>query len=244
MLIASLEDDPGQATRIRQLLERDGHECRSYTLGAALLRDLRQETFDLLLIDWLLPDISGYDVLGWVRTHLSFDLPVLFLTARSLEEDIVAALRAGADDYLIKPFRSAELSARVEALLRRVRGRMREGQSFSVGVFHIDPERKVIECAGVQVPLTGREFDLALLFFRNVGRMVSRQYIADVIWGRELDAMSRTIDTHVSRLRAKLGRHAVHGVRLRTVYAHGWRLEELPVFDGGGRVGDDRWVAV
>ncbi|MPV71582.1 response regulator transcription factor [Burkholderia sp. BE17] len=232
MLIASLEGDSGQAKWIRELLEQDGYECRSYASGGGFLSDLRSVRFDLLLVEWKLTDISGLEVLLRMRGDLSSSIPVLFLTSRSSEEDVVAALRAGADDYLVKPYRSAELRARVAALLRRAYGQRQDDLPFSIGAFRIDPARCRIERNGRDAQLTAREYDLALFLFRNAGRTISRQQISQVIWGREPETMSRTIDTHISRLRAKLGLRPEYAVRICTVYGQGWRLEEVEALDG------------
>ena len=117
MRIAILDDDESQVGVISHLLSKTGFTCHGFSAGKALLKRLRRESFDLLILDWSVPDISGTEVLAWVRSNVSQRVPVLFVTGRTSENDIVAGLAAGADDYMIKPLRSSELVARVQALL-------------------------------------------------------------------------------------------------------------------------------
>ena len=119
MRIAALDDDPLQLEFFTHALTAMGHACRTYTTGAALLKDLRRETFDLLIVDWQLPDIEGPEIITWVRQQLDTELPILFVTHRQSESDIVQGLGCGADDFMVKPVRLAEFKARVGALLRR-----------------------------------------------------------------------------------------------------------------------------
>ena len=119
MRIAALDDELSQLELIRHTMDGIGHECHVYTEGKALLRDLRLQTFDLLILDWTLPDIAGPSVVKWVREELASRIPILFVTNRRDEADMVAGLSAGADDFMVKPIRVPELEARVRALLRR-----------------------------------------------------------------------------------------------------------------------------
>jgi DNA-binding response OmpR family regulator len=155
-------------------------------------------------------------------------LPVLFTTGRDREEDIVYALKSGADDYLVKPLRRLEFLARVDALLRRSRGHGREEDApIEAGAFHIDPRGRTLHRDGVAVELTQKEFEMAALLFRNVGRLLSRAYLLDTVWGISAEVSTRTVDTHASQLRIKLGLYPEGGWRLSAVYQHGYRLERL-----------------
>ncbi|AGW88442.1 MULTISPECIES: response regulator transcription factor [Cupriavidus] len=210
--IASLEDAPADVALIRQVIASAGHECVSFGESRRLLLALRDAGFDLLLLlDWQMPDLSGREVLAWMRTNLDRRVPVMFLTCRDAEHDIVNALTAGADDYMVKPVRQAELAARIECL--------------RLGDYAFDCATRKVTCNGHPVGLTPKEFDLAVLLFRNEGRIVTRDHITAAVWGREISPMSRTIDAHVSRVRSKLDLHAAHGLRLTPVYTHGYRLE-------------------
>jgi DNA-binding response OmpR family regulator len=154
-------------------------------------------------------------------------VPVLFTTARDAEADIVQALKAGADDYLVKPLRKQELLARVEALGRRARPKPRTAEHLKLAEFDVDVDRRVVNRHGVEVDLTQKDFDLAVFLFRNVGNLVSRGHILESVWGRTSDLNTRTVDTHVSRLRSKLGLVPENGWKLTAVYQHGYRLEQV-----------------
>ncbi|NYT64186.1 response regulator transcription factor [Alcaligenaceae bacterium] len=226
MHIASLEDDPAQAQLIHDTLVSNGHECTGYKLGKDLLFALaRPHAFDLLLLDWEIPDISGLEVVRWVRTNLGYTIPVMFLTSRTLEEDLVAGLQAGADDYMIKPVRQNELLARLDALVRRNNPSSSQEQPFNCGAYEIDPTIDAIRLQGKKIELAPKEYELALLLFRNPGKLFSRDVLSNRVWNREIPATSRTLDTHLSNLRRKLSLSAEHGVRLNSSYALGYRLE-------------------
>lgn len=226
MYIASVEDDKGQSALIREILTSAGYACESFQSGGQFLRTLREHAFDLVVLDWQLPDMSGYDILTWVRQNFGRHPPILFLTSRSLERDIVMGLDAGADDYMIKPVRRSEFIARVAALLRRTSIVKRSGEvSFAVGDYVIDANARTISLRQMPIAISPREFDLALFLFCNVGRLVSRDVIEKSIWGRTTESRSRTVDTYLSRLRLKLCLSPENGVRLVSVYSYGYRFE-------------------
>ena len=192
-----------------------------------MLGQLRRESYDMLIIDWQVPDLSGSEVLRWAREKLSPNLPVLFMTSRSGEDDIVAGLAAGADDYMIKPIRRGELVARVQALLRRAYPSQNPIEQIQFGDYIFESRTGRLIVDGNSVDVTQKEFDLALLFFRNLGRPLSRAYILEAVWARDVEVPSRTMDTHVSRVRSKLQLRPEHGFRLAPVYSYGYRLEQI-----------------
>ena len=220
-----MEDDTDQAEHLRLLLEESGHTVHVFSRGRALLSKLAHESYDLIIIDWEVPDISGIEVLRTARGQLLSNTPILFLTHRDTEHDIVEALQAGADDFLVKPLREAEFLARVQALGRRLRPEA--GLAIDVPPYRIDVDRSVLYRDGAPIELTRREFDVALFFFRNLGKVVSRAHILESVWGRGGEVTTRTVDTHVSRLRSSLGLSAASGVRLTPVYGYGYRLETI-----------------
>ena len=177
-----------------------------------------------------MPDISGTEVLAWVRSNVSQRVPVLFVTGRTSENDIVAGLAAGADDYMIKPLRSSELVARVQALLRRAYPEAVHDQ-ITFGGYRFETSRNEVHFETEQGPrvalLTQKEFDLAIMLFRNSGRPLSRSHIREVVWGRDIEIPSRTMDTHISRIRTKLEMRPEHGFRLVPVYSYGYRLDRV-----------------
>ena len=227
MRIAILEDDVGQAAGLEALLSGDGHQVHVFTRGRVLLASLAVQSYDLLVLDWGLPDLSGLEVLATARPWLRGRTPVLFLTQRDAEADVVAALEGGADDYMTKPPRERELLSRVRALGRRAVVAPAEESRFTAGPFLVDVTRQRIERDGVPIPLTRREFDVAVLLCRNLGKVLSRAHILEAVWGRGDSTTTRTVDTHISRLRAALGLSAASGLRLTPVYGYGYRLESV-----------------
>jgi DNA-binding response OmpR family regulator len=227
MRVAIVEDDPSQSDLVRVWLAGAGHSCHVFARGREFMRVMARDSFDVLLLDWELPDVNGDAILAWVRANIRDSIPVLFTTARDAEADIVKALRAGADDYLVKPLRKQELLARVEALGRRSRPQPRVSSALRVAEFEIDLDRRLVTRHGAAVDLTQKDFDLAVFLFRNVGNLVSRGHILESVWGRTSDLNTRTVDTHISRLRSKLGLVPENGWKLTAVYQHGYRLEQL-----------------
>jgi DNA-binding response OmpR family regulator len=226
MRIAILEDDPALADQMAHALEAAGHGTQRFRTGAALVTALKRDTFDLLVLDWNLPDTSGIEVLSWAREHLDGAPPVLFVTSRGDEADIVRALNLGADDYVVKPIKVAELQARVGALLRRsFPTQVADVQVF--GDMRFDVGRQAVIVRGQEVIVTNKEFSLALLLFQNLDRPLSRAYLLDKIWGISPDLQTRTLDAHVSRIRTKLGLRPEAGYRLAPVYSYGYRLEKF-----------------
>ncbi|MDY7573401.1 response regulator transcription factor [Actimicrobium sp. CCI2.3] len=227
MRIAVLDDDRTQTDLVCQVLTAAGHVCHPFQSGKEMLNQLRRESFDMLIIDWQVPDLSGADVLRWAREKLPAVLPVLFMTSRSGEDDIVAGLAAGADDYMIKPIRRGELVARVQALLRRAYPTQNTIEQIQFSHYIFEPRTGRLLDHGEAVELTQKEFDLALLLFRNLGRPLSRAYILEAVWSRDVEIPSRTMDTHVSRVRTKLKLRPENGFRLAPVYSYGYRLEQV-----------------
>ncbi|MDF3035622.1 MAG: response regulator transcription factor [Paucimonas sp.] len=227
MRIAVLDDDRSQTDLVCQVLSAAGHTCHAFVSGRDLLNQLRRESFDMLVIDWQVPDLSGPEVLKWAREKLTSNMPVLFMTSRSSEDDIIAGLAAGADDYMIKPLRRGELLARVHALLRRAYPEQAAAEQIQYGQFVFETRTGRLTRDGVAIDVTQKEFDLALLFFRNLGRPLSRAYILEAVWSRDIELPSRTMDTHVSRVRSKLQLRPENGYRLAPVYSYGYRLEQV-----------------
>ncbi|RZT38486.1 response regulator transcription factor [Cupriavidus agavae] len=208
---------------------RADHECRTFSDGRRMLLTLRRVSFDLLLLEWRVAGMGGMEILEWARAHLDPRIPVMFLAAHDDEADIAAALGAGADDYMLKPIRPVELAARVGALLRRAYPDIGAcGDSLiTCGAFTFDVLARQATRHGAVITLTPKEFELALLLFRNEGRVVPREHMVLAIWGRDIPPMSRTIDTHISRVRNKLGLWDENGVRVQPVYTYGYRLERV-----------------
>ncbi len=226
MRISILEDDPDQLALLKRWLVEDGHDVHGYIAGREAMKHAGRESFDLFLLDWQVPDVSGADVLMWLRTNVSRTVPVLFVTVRDSEQDIVFALENGADDYMVKPARRQELLARVHALLRRAYPREEE-KHLSFPPFDIDIARGEIRRDGERIDLTPKEFELTVVLFRNVGRLLSRGHLQESVWGRSGDLITRTVDTHVSQVRKKLDLRIETGFRVVPIYNYGYRLEQI-----------------
>lgn len=226
MRIAVLEDDESQRDWMSSFLIALGHVCHSFSTAEALLREIRRENFDLLVLDWNLPDMSGLEVTRWVRANIQIRVPVLFVTCHVDESDLVEALKAGADDYMCKPVRVPELLARLHALLRRAYPDQASDVLVS-GDYAFDQKAKTLTIKGELIELKHREYELAYLLFSRLGELLSRKYLQESVWGGQADAVSRTLDTHISRLRVKLDLKPENGYRLSSVYSLGYRLESL-----------------
>ena len=227
MRIAVLDNDRSQADLICQVLSSAGHACLSFDNAKELLGQLRKDNYDMLILDWQVADLSGVEVMRRAKEKLPSNTPIMFLTSSSAEDDIVAGVGAGADDYMIKPLRRGEMVARVQALLRRAYPAQNGAEQLQFGpyIFETRPGRLLMD--GEVIDVTHKEFYLALLFFRNIGRPLSRAYIHEAVWIRETAVPSRTMDTHVSRVRNKLQLKPENGFRLVPVYSYGYRLEKL-----------------
>ena len=230
MRIALLEDDPEQAAIVTLWLTEAGHSCRAFARGRDFTNELARESYDLCLVDWQVPDLSGLEVLRWIRQRITNPLPVLFVTARDQEADIVEALTAGADDYLVKPLRRLEFLARIGVLARRHQAALPQADSFVAEPFNFDLKTRKLTHADQPIAMTPKDFDVALFLFRNAERLLSRGHLFEAVWGKTVALDTRTVDTHISRVRRKLGlkgsvAEGGSGWRLISVYQHGYRLE-------------------
>ena len=225
MRILLLEDDPLQLELAQSWLEGNGHSVTATSSGDAALKALERDSFDLAIFDWMVPGLSGQELLRWVRKRQK-RLPVMFATARDDELEVATVLNLGADDYVVKPLRRLEFLARVDALGRRA-GLLgaNADDPFDIGPYHVDPRRRAISLAGRAIKMTPRMAEVALLLFRKRGELVSRAELYEQVWGQREALDSRTVDTHVSRLRQALELDGRHGWRLSSVYHHGYRLE-------------------
>lgn len=225
MNFAVVEDSRSQAEVLKALLKSEGYQVEVFAEGRACIEALKTRSFDFFIVDWTLPDIGGDEVLKAIRERCGWDVPVIFCTARTEEEDAADILRLGADDYVPKPIRYMEFMARVQAILRR-----RKAAAPSVlrmGNIEVDHDGRRIRVAGQDIDLTQREFDLAVVFLQNVGRVLAREELLSTVWAREADVDTRTVDTHTSRLRKKLGLSGESGLMLSSVYGQGYRLDTV-----------------
>lgn len=216
MQIAVVEDDDGVGDALVEALGTHGHEAVRMRRGSDLL--LGHRGMDAVILDLGLPDADGLQVLRQLRAVS--DVPVVILTARDDERSVVRGLRGGADDYLVKPARLAELLARLDVVTQRRRATgPSAGQTVTEGDVVVDLAAREVEVGGAPVALTAKEFELLEVLVTRPGAAVSRQQLMDAVWGDAYVAISRTLDVHMTGLRAKLGRPGL----ISTIRGYGYR---------------------
>lgn len=224
--ILVVEDHPGVAAGLRAALEADRHSVDTVGDGETALARVRDTAPDLVILDVMLPGMDGFTVLERMRAA-GGDVPVLLLTALGEEMDKVRGFRAGADGYAVKPIGVLELQARVDALLRR-RGSATAGTTWRFGPFTVDAATRTVRRGDAAVELSRREFDLLVHLLRLDGRVASRAELLREVWGYPRAVPTRTVDTHMKSLRAKLGDEGSDPRWLITVRKVGYRLDPGP----------------
>ena len=207
MKILVVDDEKLLVKGIKFNLENEGYEVETAYDGAAAVELARRESFDLIILDWMMPVLSGSDACMKIREFS--DVPVIMLTARSEDADKLLGFACGADDYVTKPFNILELKARIRALLRRSNAAATERRSrnlLTVGELSLDMEQRVAIRDGVTIDLTAKEFALMELLMKNPRRVYSRENLMDLVWGYAYAGDYRTVDVHIRRLREKLER--------------------------------------
>lgn len=223
MRIGILEDDAAQAAIYKLLFSTDQFEQEIYGTTSDFLDALKHEQFDILIIDWMLPEGTAEEALKWVRANLGWDIPVICVTSCKEEADVVNVLNLGADDYFIKSPKYFELQARVQALARRSQAGRPTVLHF--GPYEIHQDNQEIVFSGKTVDLTQKEYELACYLFKNPNRLLSRIHLLENIWGLMADVDTRTVDTHISRIRRKLEfSNPQNNWDILTVYGYGYRL--------------------
>ncbi|MDE1914566.1 MAG: response regulator transcription factor [Sphingomonadales bacterium] len=225
MRIAIADDDTAFVDFLKNVTSADGHSCVVFNDGQSLVTQLQRETFDLVILDWHMPRLTGPEVLGWIHQNLEVPPPVIMLTSQYNKSDIARTLSEGADDFIVKPETAAVISARIDAVLRRTSQRNAPQRHIDFGGYRFDRLESTVSFDGEEQKLTAKEFSLALLFFQNTNRPLSRGYLLDMIWNSVAGLPTRTLDVHVSHIRAKLKLAAGRGYRLQTIVSYGYRLE-------------------
>lgn len=214
--ILIVEDDATISDLIKLNLKMVGYETRQAYDGTQALEIIEKEEFDLILLDVMLPKLDGFSIIGKIKHK---DMPVIFLTAKASIVDKVQGLKMGADDYIVKPFESVELLARIEAVLRRY-GKKKDILSFKDLEIYL--EQMIVKKQGNIIDLTLKEFELLNLFIRNKGIALSREKLLEKVWGYDYLGETRTVDMHIQKLRKKLDLEG----EIKTVYKVGYRLED------------------
>ncbi len=196
--ILIVEDDESIAQMMRLCLVKNNYVCDVCYDGAEGARMIEENTYDLVLLDIMLPGIDGMELMDYIR---QFDVPVIFVTAKASVEDRVKGLRAGAEDYIVKPFDLQELLARIETVLRRYN---KQSRVIETGEIKIDTMSRTVTLRGKEVSLSMKEYDLLLYLVRNAGIALYRERIYEVVWQEPYYSNTRTIDLHIQRLKKKL----------------------------------------
>jgi DNA-binding response OmpR family regulator len=232
MRIAALNDDLAQLALVAQIVGATGSYCHTFQDVGSFTRSMLRETYDLVILDWSLRGDESMEIARWIRLRKPTNMPILLMACKSKEADVVEALSCGADDFVCKPIVPGELGARIKSLLRRAYGYGLTNDCV-LGDWRVSEQSRLLTFRGTRIDLTPREFDLALLFFRNVGRVLSRSYVHDVLWAKE-GAARRSLATHVSRLRRKLRFGGATGYQLTSVYSYGYRLQPIDSSSSAG----------
>jgi DNA-binding response OmpR family regulator len=220
MRILVVEDDQKVASFVGRVLTEEGYSVDRSATGADAMAQARSGVYELILLDWMLPDLDGLELCRQLRRD-GLSVPILMLTARDQVRERVLALDAGADDYLVKPFEIEELVARINALLRRAQGHAR----LKLGPLDIDRAQRRVLLDGEPLDLTTREMALLLHFAHRVDRVVTRSELLSQVWSIRFDPESNVVEVHISRLRDKLGKYEW---MIETVRGRGYRFRTRP----------------
>ncbi len=222
--ILVVDDEKRIVDIVKAYLERDGYKVLTAGDGRSALEVARREHPDLIILDLMLPEVSGWDVCRTLRK--SSDVPIIMLTARDETSDKIVGLELGADDYVSKPFDPKELVVRVKAVLRRYRAGIEPPTLLRAGLLSMDVQRRAVRVGDQQVDLTATEFDLLRALMESPGRVFSRMQLLDRVQGDSYEGYERTIDSHVKNLRKKIEPDAEHPTYVVTVYGVGYKLGE------------------
>ena len=214
--ILIVDDEPAIAALISRVLTAAGYTCQAVTSSEKAADLIEQNRYDLVLLDVMMPKMDGYELLEYIRPT---GTPSIFVTAKDAVSERVRGLHSGADDYIVKPFAPAELTARVEAVLRRTG---RATVQYSLWGCTVDTAACRVTRAGQEIKLTRKEYELLLLLLRGRGTALYRDYLYETLWGDDMSLDTRTLDTHITRLRKKLDL----GDKLHAVRQVGYMLEK------------------
>jgi DNA-binding response OmpR family regulator len=232
MHIAFLEDEPIIAAQTEEFLRADGHSVVVFNSGRALLRSLRRQTFDLFILDWNVDDLSGMQVMREIRQQARLNTPIIFLTHRQFERDVVEAFESGADDYCTRPVREKELLARIKVLQRHFYGVPTTHSNPTLHGYTFNAVSNTVtwvhELQTQSARLSDKEFKLAHFFFESANRPISRTRLLREIWGSEDNTMTRTLDVHICRVRSRLGLSSTsENFQLKAIHGFGYKLINL-----------------
>ena len=220
-MIYYVEDDASIRNLVVYTLSMTGFPAKGFERSAPFWAEMHREKADLILLDLMLPGENGLSVLRELKTRRdTMGTPVILITAKDGEDDVVQGLELGADDYIAKPFGIMELIARVKAVLRRC-GPGEEREIIEVDEIRMDTGRHTVQVSGREIALTLKEYELLRVLMQKPGRLIEREALIDAVWSRDYMGASHTLDAHIQTLRSKLGSS---GSRIQTVYGCGYRI--------------------
>ncbi|CAN5367092.1 two-component sensory transduction protein RegX [soil metagenome] len=225
MRILIVEDEKSLSEPLAFLLGREGYETTIAADGPSAIAEFERNGSDLVLLDLMLPGIPGTEVCRQIRTHSQ--VPIIMLTAKDSEVDVVVGLELGADDYVTKPYSTRELLARIRAVLRR-RVETEEEENLAIldaGDVRMDLERHIVSVRGKETAMPLKEFELLEVLLRNSGRVLTRGQLIDRVWGSDYFGDTKTLDVHIKRIRSKIEKHPSDPSMLVTVRGLGYRFE-------------------
>ncbi|WFL77066.1 response regulator transcription factor [Altererythrobacter arenosus] len=226
MRVAIADDEQEILDQVSTVVKAAGHTVDCFRNGIDLQNALKRETYDVVLLDWNMPGYTGLEIVTWADETLSVRPPFILLTSRREKGEVVRGLEAGASDYIVKPESEDVIRARIEAAGRKTKTDMKE-RHLTFGAYEFDQKESVVSKDGQAIALTAKEYQLALLFFQNIDRPLSRGYLFSRVWGGNANLETRTIDMHVSRLRSKLELKPHNGFVIRTVFGFGYRMDSF-----------------
>jgi len=228
MYICILEDDLALSNEVASHLDTLGHRTAIFNNGGDVIRALKLETFDLFVLDWHVPGSSGVQVLEYIRQARQLQTPILFLTSRSDESDLISVFQLGADDYCTKPLKPKEFCVRVEALLRRAYPTTQLSNQRIFQNYTFDINTQIVTFGDQFIKLSEKEFQLALILFENMDRALARQRLFFEVWGGLATTPTRTLDVHISWLRKKLDLSSTSkSLYIKSIHGYGYRLSTL-----------------
>lgn len=221
--ILVVDDEATVLDVVCRYLERDGFAVRTAATGPEALALIEAAAPDLIVLDLMLPGISGEEICRQVRAHS--EVPIIMLTARGREPERLLGLELGADDYMVKPFSPRELVARVKAVLRRSGGASASGRTLVAGSLEIDPDERTVVREGEAVALTAKEFDLLYVLASHPGQVFARSQLLEEVWGWDFEGDASTVTVHIRRLRVKIERDPQRPRYLKTVWSVGYKFD-------------------
>jgi DNA-binding response OmpR family regulator len=225
MRLAVVEDDRALCARVAGAIRSAGHNCTEFHSGDALQRSLRRESYDLVVVDERIADMPSAELLGWMRNTMQSSPSIILLTRNECQRNHGSDFNP-ADDCIQAPDAVDHINDHVDAVLRKRFAHVdASGSCETFGAYAFDTAKRSVTMNGAAISVTAKEFALALLFFRNLGRPLSRAHLMEAVWGRLLDQGSRTLDAHVSQIRNHLRLGPENGLRLGSIYGFGYKLE-------------------